>query len=152
VGEGAHQRRQLLVPARADERARRGERLCISGERAPVAAERVARELVEHDDAGERAFGCRRPGIELATQRPLDRRAEALGDAAVEVLVLDEPRLALRAMLGAAGRAEPEVEHVLRADCARSRVAHRPPPIRSTPTCTECAPSETQTASSWRFT
>ena len=75
---------------------------------APVAAEHVARELVEHDDERERTLRRLLPGRELAVAAGLPQARKALRDLGVEGRVLLEP-------LVGAGRA-PECEDLHGAD------------------------------------
>ena len=137
VDEGAHERRQRFVLARADHPARRGERARIAGERARRAAKRIARELVEQEDLRERRSAASRPTPSSSPRRARSiERAEALADRGVERVVLREPRLRCVPMVGAVRRAEPEVEHRLR--LAGRRLAHRalrrkPARVRSRP-------------------
>jgi hypothetical protein len=67
----------------------------------------VARELVEHDHARERAVRVGAPLAQPAGQRLRDRGAEALADRRVECRVLAEPLGARRVRR----RAEPEIEN-----------------------------------------
>ena len=83
--------RHVLVVA-ALERAIGGRaRERIGREGARVAAEHVARELVEHDHQRERVFGGRLPGGKLAGRGGLIGREEFLADLGVERVVAREP-------------------------------------------------------------
>src|SRR5436190_2241694 len=67
------------------------ERMSVLGEGAGVAAEEVARELVEDDDEGEHRQGRGPPGLEAAARGFGVQRAETLADLGVECRVLAEP-------------------------------------------------------------
>ena len=153
VGEGAHATAAALRPG-ASRPARSPRRAPAHRRRTRARSPRKALR-VNWSSSRMRARAParrRRPGVELAAQRPLDGRAEALDDAAIERRVLDEPDLARAAVLGAARRAEPEVEHVLRPDRRRRRrrsSALQPLRSRSAPSARR---RTTKTAPSWRFT
>ena len=100
---------ERAILAGVDGGLRRRERLRIAGERARRVAERVARELVEQEDARERAAWCRRPVAVSACERRLDRRAEARTDLGVERGILAEPGGARSVRRGA----EPEREDLV---------------------------------------
>jgi hypothetical protein len=75
---------------------------------APVAAEHVARELVEHDDERERTLRRLLPGRELAVAAGLPEARKARRDLGVEGRVFLEP------LVRASGT--PECEHLHGAD------------------------------------
>src|SRR4051812_24492954 len=102
VDEAALERREREILLPANPRARRIEGARVAGEGARGVAEGVARELVEQEDARERALGSRGPCVELAAQRALDERAEARGDLRIERRVLAPPDAPVGAVLGGA--------------------------------------------------
>ena len=69
---------QAAVGAAVDQGARRAQRLRVAGEGPCAAAKDVARELVEHEDACQRALRRGGPAVELAGQRALDQAAEEI--------------------------------------------------------------------------
>jgi hypothetical protein len=91
VDEGSHEGRERFVLARTDGLGGSGERARVAGKCSRRATKGIARELVEHDDPGQRRVRFVGPGIELAAQRLLDGRAEVLAHRSVEGLVLDPP-------------------------------------------------------------
>ena len=95
------------VAACVDDGDRRFERPAIAGECARRIAERVARELVEQHDIGERIADVVVRDVHRARERRLQRIDEARADRCVECRILPEPFGARRVRR----RAEPEVEN-----------------------------------------
>src|SRR5215211_3003662 len=89
------------------------ERRPVGGVGAPVAAEHVAGELVEHDDERQAAPGILAPAVEAAGGRLLVEIGEPVRDPGVELGVFAEPLIAELAVAGLALTAEPEIEHLL---------------------------------------
>ena len=110
VEEPALERVERALAARVHDGDRGGERFGVARERPRRVAERVARELVEQQYAGEVAPGFGRPFAERATERRFDGDAEAGPDRRVERGVLAKPFAARRVRQ----RAEPESESCLR--------------------------------------
>jgi hypothetical protein len=93
VGEKLLRLRQRLVPAALEDHARRRERLGIRREGPRLAAEHVARKLVEYNDEREAAVRRVGPVSEQACRGVLVKRQEARADLGVEGRALDEPVL-----------------------------------------------------------
>src|SRR5262249_19773972 len=89
------------------------ERHRVLRERSRRPAEDVPRKLIEQDHEGEATARRRPPLVELAPCRRLDRGAEAIADLGVERCILRVPILRIRERRG---YAEPEREHIFRAD------------------------------------
>ena len=114
VGKGALRRRQGLVRTRIVQGLGRLQRQRVAGEGLRRAAVDVAGELVQHDDARQRALGAFVvPLAQAARQGLLDHVAELLEDGAVEGIVLAPPFGALHIVALGADRQEPEIENVL---------------------------------------
>jgi hypothetical protein len=107
IGEYFFHPQPVALVAGGEGVARGGERQAIGGERLRRAAEHVARELVEDDDAGE-AF-VRQPEPFAVPGKLCVQRQEAPAHLGVERRVLLEPALVRDAVLGVA--AEPEAQH-----------------------------------------
>ena len=117
------------------------------------AAKGVARELVEQEDLRQRtgAASSAQASSSPRSARSIER-AEALADRRVERGVLGEPGLARAAVLGAAGRAEPEVEDRVGRRWRGGRSSRLAPTSRRGWISTERSPSATQTMPSCRLT
>src|SRR5829696_4988637 len=109
VQEHPLESRELPVQRVLDGVLRGLERRPVGGVGAPVAAEHVAGELVEHDDERQAAPGIISPAVEAAGGRLLVEISEPVRDAGVELGIFAEPRLAELAVAGLALTAEPEI-------------------------------------------
>ena len=94
VEEHAVGERIALVEAAGDRLGRDLAGARIAEERLGLAAEDIARELVEQQQQGERAVGRGSPVVEPAHLRLMHQRTEARADVGVECRVLLEPELA----------------------------------------------------------
>ena len=110
VEEPALEAVEVALEAALDRVLGGGECTGVACERARRVAVDVARELVEHDHARERAVRVGAPVAEPAGQPLGDRRGEALADRGVERRVLAEPLRARRVRR----RTEPEIENSAR--------------------------------------
>ena len=108
VEPAARNLRQGRVEAARNRLARNAERLGIGRPGPVIVAIDVARELVEQDDEGERAFRLAHPIVVIALRRRLHRIAELAADFRVEGVAFREPLLR--------PGIEPEIEHVAGAD------------------------------------
>ena len=113
VGEGAQHRWQLLVLPRLRQGDGQRQRLGVAGKGARCAPIDIARELIEHDEARQRAVRRRLPRAQAALDGGIDQRAETRAYVRVEGVVLAEPFPARLAIVTVIRRQEPEIEYVL---------------------------------------
>ena len=101
---------KLAVEAAVHGILRRGERALVAGERARRVAKDVAGELVQQQDARERAVRSRAPLAVAAGERDGDGFTEAASDLLVEARILAKPDVARLAAFRRPRRTEPEID------------------------------------------
>src|SRR5205814_716160 len=109
VGEHALDRQHVAIVSPGNRVARRLQRQRVGGKRARRAAEKLARELVERDDAREAIGAALQPFAPGAGSEFFVERKKALAHLGVEGRVLLEPALVPSAVFLAC--AEPEAQH-----------------------------------------